>query len=210
LGFTMLDYNIFVFCCVHQINSLHIQLNMMSPIHYINLLCSNQHVIAFLLLKCNNLLSLSSNEGLLECPFLTYLLTSLLLSFGVYCIVFLNIWKVYETSSLLTSVYRWVFEDVASWSSFSFILDNIIVDISRNWEHHALFHLVMFDKFIKFLESLCSFSTICCNLLIIVDVFTLLVLLQWLHIHSLWQIKWLFMFFFMLFLPFFFLTLCLI
>lgn len=88
---TMLDYNIFVFCRVHQINSLHRQLNMMSPIHYINLLCTNQHVIAFLLLKCNNLLSLSSNEGLLECPFLTkYLLTPLLMSFTICCIVLLN------------------------------------------------------------------------------------------------------------------------
>jgi hypothetical protein len=46
---TMLDYNIFVFCRVHRINSLHRQLNMMSPIHYINLLCTNQHVIAYLL-----------------------------------------------------------------------------------------------------------------------------------------------------------------
>ncbi len=107
---TMLDYNIFVFCCVHRINSLHRQLNMMSPIHYINLLCTNQHVIAFLLLKCNNLLSLSSNERLLECPFLTkYLLTSLLMSFGVCCIVFLNTQKVYETSSLSTSFFICVF-----------------------------------------------------------------------------------------------------
>jgi hypothetical protein len=39
---------------------------------------------------------------------------------------------------LLTSFSICVFEDVASWSSFFFILDNIIVDISRNWEHHVL------------------------------------------------------------------------
>jgi len=110
---TMLDYNIFVFCCVHQINSLHRQLNTMSTIHHINLLCTNQHVIAFLLLKYNNLLSLSSNEGLLKWPFLTkYLLTLLLMSFGVCCIVLLNTWKVYEISSLLTSFSIRVFEDV--------------------------------------------------------------------------------------------------